>query len=196
MRYTVGQVYVFATVRFRGREAGDFLFDPRRHTLEGIDLVKLTCTEHHKVVVEYYEKDGPKADGFVFVDEQDRTWHNQYPTAYYGQLDDSNDRQVRLHLNLKDTDEAPGRDSTDSNDWMFGRRDAMSMLGTIASAIQDESLPEDLRTGLKPYLEQFKQAVEAVLGGEIEIKPWVATYNDGTTRVIDKIQIARLKEAA
>lgn len=196
MRYEVGQPYAFATVRFSGREFGDFLYDPRRHILEGIDLVKLTCTEHHKVVIEFYEKDGPKADGFVFVDEQGRTWHNQYPVAYYGQLDDSNDRQVRLALDVKKEEDVPAKTSADHDDWILGRRDALSMIGRIAEAINDEGLPDDLRDGLKPYLEQFKTAVEVLLGGTIEIKPWVATYADGTTRVLDQIQVASLVKAA
>ena len=56
-----------------------------------IKMEVLEVTEHHKVPVAWREEEGPTADGYLLKDSEGKRWHNQYPVANYGQLDDSND---------------------------------------------------------------------------------------------------------
>jgi len=110
MRYNVGEKTPFIQVRFTPSEPrfGD-LYLPWEDKLDSIQLVYLTCREHHKVH-EHYAQEGakPDCDGFIFVDDEVFTpdqmeapvghktgvYYSQYPRATYGQLDGSMGRRV------------------------------------------------------------------------------------------------------
>ena len=69
------------------------------------EIKKLTVKEHHKVEVKYYENQGKTADGYVLIDFENKIYHNQYPTASYGQTSDAGDRMFYVdtsNLNLKE----------------------------------------------------------------------------------------------
>lgn len=92
LRFTVGEDYFFINVDFKKGEGSFFpLFQPwNGDTVTKIEIVKLHCAEHHRVRWDCDENDAePKYDGFVFTDDTDMRWYNQYPSASYGQLDDS-----------------------------------------------------------------------------------------------------------
>lgn len=62
------------------------------HTVTKIQFDHLTVTEHHRVCDSYAaENSEPNCDGFV-LKSGDNVWHNQYPTASYGQTSDAADR--------------------------------------------------------------------------------------------------------
>lgn len=71
------------------------LYLPWEDDLHSIDILEVECVEHHKVAWDQDPDQEKKYDGFVFKDGQGRPWHNQYPRASYGQLDDSQNWTVR-----------------------------------------------------------------------------------------------------
>lgn len=120
LRYTPGTVYPFVHCKFRRSYATDAggkkvwghplqsaLFCPWNpdHELLSLVVVKAQCVEHHQVAWDQDPKGEKKHDGFIFaelpitLDPPSKRWFNQYPTASYGQLDDTQDRM--LHLDWK-----------------------------------------------------------------------------------------------
>lgn len=99
MRYTVGEEVLFIYIEFtmENLRFGSRYF-PWCDKLVAIHIKKLKCRTHHKVPSAYGDREKLDCDGFVFtetIDGQDVRYYNQYPTAYYGQIDDSNDWNVR-----------------------------------------------------------------------------------------------------
>ena len=99
MRYNVQSIYFFIRIVFTaGSPRFGNLYLPWEDTLDKIQLMSATCIEHHKVPTEWDAE--PSNDGFVFAetegDSVGRQWHNQYPRASYGQLDDSNDYRISI----------------------------------------------------------------------------------------------------
>lgn len=132
MRFKVGEKYAFINVEFdRG---GDFTFGPYRpwaDTLKGISLLELECTEHHRVPV-LYDADR-KVDGFLFIDPATGDeWANQYPTASYGQCDDTEDGIARRYVKSGHLDLTDGE--------VFGYTEASRYIGVIIRATDPESM--------------------------------------------------------
>ncbi len=102
IRYEVNQFYPF--IFFHGKYREDqpendpFIMSYTGDKLiERVELKVLKCVEHHKVRGEFDEKNAePKFDGFVFLDQEGLRWHNQYPSASYGQLSDGGDGVVGI----------------------------------------------------------------------------------------------------
>jgi hypothetical protein len=87
MRFEVGSQVPFVHVKFshpNGYSNADGLsfmtYHPWDHTLLGIDILMLTCDEHHKVPKEYVGEEKVE-DGFIFSDQDKNIWHNQWPVA-------------------------------------------------------------------------------------------------------------------
>ena len=95
LRYTVGQDYLFIRIKFTNNPGDITLtYVPWRCEHHTIEFIKLKCTQHHKVPGNW--DDDPRYDGFSFIDDVDRIWHNQFPRAGYNKTDDSMDGQVSL----------------------------------------------------------------------------------------------------
>lgn len=94
-RYTLGQHVLFLRVNFSGPVRFGSVFLPWEDTLKSIETYRLICAEHHAVADQQDPNEEKKYDGFVFVQEDGTRWHNQYPKASYGQLDDRQDYRVR-----------------------------------------------------------------------------------------------------
>lgn len=65
-----------------------FVFIPEMHFINDITFKVLECVEYRKSVCAHSGRD---ADGFIFKDDDGLIYYNQYPTASYGQTDDSCD---------------------------------------------------------------------------------------------------------
>ena len=100
MRYHVGETYTFIRLERISDDWG--LTNPETSKISSISVLSLKCKEHHKVAWGQDPKDEKKYDGYLFEDDSGKVWSNQYPTASYGQLNDSENQIVREYL----TDEA------------------------------------------------------------------------------------------
>lgn len=100
MRYTLKEEVIFihvdytpASLRFSSK------YYPWEDKLNNITLSKLTCTEHHRVPGEW--DDEIKYDGFIFTDQNNQRWNNQYPRAAYSQTSNAQDYVVRTVIDKK-----------------------------------------------------------------------------------------------
>ena len=183
MRYDVGETSVFiyiaykiATPRF-GR-----LYLPWEDELRSINILPLTCIEHHRVPGEWDDK--IEHDGFVFQDEQGQRWANQYPRASYGQLDDSQDRMVHRYLNKAEQDsvlnknggDGPSRQEIDI--LMRNYTDATTVLQTLLRGIEYSDLEESQKQSLKDHQEDLIKRIHDT-GFRVTRTPWVINFPAG-----------------
>lgn len=94
-RFNVGQEYVFFQIKIeQGKGRFGSAYCPwLGDKLKSVSMVVLTCTEEHAVTNGGSEEKDCK--GYFFKDQDGNAWVNQYPTASYGQLDDTADGYVR-----------------------------------------------------------------------------------------------------
>jgi hypothetical protein len=181
MRFEVGQIVPFAKVSFHPRADVDQfhaglcrLFHPDLHVLDRIEVKLLEVAAHHKVPSEWDEN--PEHDGFVLREVgSDQMWHNQYPRAVYGQLDDSYDRiVVRKHDHVT-PEECSAMEAAELEHLLEKWSTAQSMLETIYRALHGREheridLAEDSREQFARYHAQFKAEVEKVTGRRVEYR--------------------------
>jgi hypothetical protein len=99
-RYTVGEELFVVHIEVKNLSvvlrASQFWTTPHLSVpdeIGKISIMKLKVMEHHRVRDNTTPDNAePTCDGFVLVDEQGNTWHNQYPLARYGQTTDVADR--------------------------------------------------------------------------------------------------------
>lgn len=101
MRYQIGEKILAIGFYHESDKATKTLINSIGYVVASPDLewkfkiIELEVTEHHKVPVSYYENEGNTADGYV-LKSGDLVFHNQYPTASYGQLSDAANRVFSL----------------------------------------------------------------------------------------------------
>lgn len=96
-RYTVGNKYKFVHVKFTRPEnfqVWSSLYHPGHDILDSIVVLELECISEHDVPDSWSGE--VKHKGYRFKDTDGNLWVNQYPTASYGQLDDSADWKVSI----------------------------------------------------------------------------------------------------
>jgi hypothetical protein len=102
-RYSVGEKIYGISFQYEsqsGKNRGyrqPFIFGELEKPSQ-IDIVELTVTEHHKVSSDWDEQDKKNYDGYKLQDDKGQVWHNQYPTASYGQTTDTADRMFEIHV--------------------------------------------------------------------------------------------------
>lgn len=111
MRYEVGKTYAFVKVTFINRDTTRWvssLYMPSVHVLESVDVRGLKVTKHERVPSAWGPDDKLDYDGFLLEEvvgkDVGQVWKNQWPTASYGQLDDSADKVVTRHVTTDDWD--------------------------------------------------------------------------------------------
>lgn len=163
LRYTPGEDYLFVYIDYEPaspRFGGTYL--PWTDKLNSIKIIKVCCEEYHPVRYEFDADDAePKYQGFIFRDEEGTVYHNQYPRASYGQIDDSADRM--LH-------EA---EPTDENLWV--RYELLSYrMGAIKTAIgrEGEQMPVEAVASLEEFYTTLQTAVEH-LGYTVKTEPYL-----------------------
>ena len=165
MRYEVGQTVPFIKVEFDNNGVFSMLsaYLPWSHTLTKINIEVMQCIEHHKVPTTYGDADDKKADGFIFSTFGGSIWHNQYPLAAYGQIDDSADRRI----NVKDN----------RFDYM---QDGMHYLANVERGIEmiKEDSPENAKL-LEKHRDEVIALIEKATAKKVVIKPAVISLNDG-----------------
>lgn len=110
-RFTVGEVVPFVSVRFVDsprpyiyQHLRSIFGITRMDDIQDVQIRMLTCISEHQVAAEYDPLDEKKYLGYVFVDSEGSTWHNQYPTATFGQLHDDADTRITwaAHKGVRD----------------------------------------------------------------------------------------------
>ena len=102
MRYNIGQsLFAVQFVFASHNECGQLLYtSPLMYSNEQpahINFVQLEVTEHHKVRNEWEDESvTPTYDGYKLKQDQGLVFHNQYPTASYGQTTDTGNRRFDL----------------------------------------------------------------------------------------------------
>jgi hypothetical protein len=172
-RFTVGKHYVFFVVKYDGLGT---VYWPGRDKLQKLVTLYLLCESEHAVPIEWSKDVG---EGYVFLDEKTGVrWHNQFPVASYGQMDDSGDRRVEPELEAWDNFSQHYPELGDAT-WIFGR-EGMSMVSSVYAATKKLVLSNE-------ELVEFK-AWQKTLEGEIfkclKLRPFETTLSyqtkDGT----------------
>lgn len=194
MRYNVGQVNVFINVQFvpSSMRFGN-LYLPWSDELKSIELIKLTCTEHHRVPGDW--SDEVQYDGFRFVDEKGAVWNNQYPRASYGQLDDSANWRVhpdfdglKATLNDDQVREVLSKYMSVTDVTMY-LENILRGLGSLKSELTDarkQDEPSARRDELPVFIEAVQKHYDEVIellkaqGVTATAAPRVFTRLDGT----------------
>lgn len=98
MRYNVGEVlHTIKLVHADSKPDRCFFMayiprgDERDAPRPTVEIIDLTVEEHHKVPWEFGTDDDKPYDGYVLKDAEGNDWHNQYPTACYGQISTEGD---------------------------------------------------------------------------------------------------------
>lgn len=159
MRYNVGSVYPFIKVEFQASEPrfGN-LYLPWCDTLKEIKVQLLECTAHHKVRSSHEEESAePTCDGFVFRNlETQENWHNQYPTASYGQIScEADSRAHRSYEYFK-------KDASDKElDSFDNFEDAASFMSNICRGIMQLTVQHRLDEvqALERFLKQIQEEI-------------------------------------
>lgn len=169
LRYTVGQDYPFVRLT---TEQYTSLYLPWRDKLLSLEVINLRCAAHHKVAWRHDPED-KKYDGFIFLGADGSAWHNQYPYADYGQLDDSMDWRVQ-----------------NPDDDIYPRfRDACKYLETVRRGVyQFEHVVKELgpngkqinpkyALALMHHFEDVRIAVEDATGKFVRMRPVIIRAN-------------------
>lgn len=225
MRFQLQMLYFFIRIQFEpGSARFGSLYLPWEDKLTSLRILSAKCIEHHKVPGEW--DDVIQYDGFVFEETDDcvmpghpyvagRRWHNQYPRASYGQLDDSNDRRIRpaiLSSTTKDHDEIDKiiLDNEEEFGDGYGSFEYVpAFLSRLDRAIRQTE--PDFLAGNAPPLDPEKKAmlqalydqIVAILaekGYVVENGPTTLRFTDGrppkTVDYIRDIQIVKIAQPA
>ncbi len=219
MRFTVGQTYTFTRTLFtHGNGSYGSKYIPWADSFVAIQTVNLLCKEHHKVTNGW--TDVKDCDGFIFIDPiTNDVFHNQYPHASYGQLDDTNDRVVFLHEEdnvVFETDES-GKVLHDADGkavvkdqlalarlhsyFDYRMTLATTELSSIYRALHkdkrgnfsgDYELTKVQSNLLQAHLDNVISSVQAVSGKTVSFGPVEMTKLDGEVITLDKLWRATL----
>lgn len=204
MRFEIGQQVPFINVKFHDKPdvkpTFQSLFDPRVHELDSIEVKMLTVKEHHKVP-SCYEPDGEKKyDGFIFTEQIDvdkqQIWLNQYPTATYGQISDTNDRTVFRHTDHT-KEQIDEMSHTELDMWTERWCTALHFIATIKRAIDGGEkygihLSDEDKVPFYKYLHEVQKAIEKVSGKNVVFATSVLKFNDGSVKELDGYWVAEL----
>lgn len=179
MRYNPGTKELFIHIAFTPMYPSFFsLYKPWQDKLERIEIIQLTCVEHHKVKWGYAE-DIPEnytSDGYVFKDGDGYRWLNQYPTADFGQIDDSANWKVHME------------DFGDQIDWEGDHRhyeDVRIFLNRILRGLRpaDAAVPgvveEPIRASLQKFYDDLVLKIKEEFGIVVNTKARVLNFTDG-----------------
>jgi hypothetical protein len=198
-RYIVGQKYPFICVVFESKDSNRFYIGPYcpwLHTNLQMKVIVLECKSRHAVSEGYDPSERKKYTGFIFTDADGHVWHNQYPHASYGQLDDSNDRRVHPEGWRAD---GKWHEPFDGTPFSFQEHlvmfeDAMSFVANIEKALlrdaagkagEDSFLAKSIFEGdqadqLRTYQREVVAAIEEVSGGlKVKYRSLTFKYTDG-----------------
>lgn len=187
-RYQVGQTYAFLHVRWRDDRCVEhnkplgfitqrLVYLPWRTDARLLKLSahRMKCVEHHFVPWASDLKQVPNCSGFVFESLPEDTggiserWLNQYPTAIYGQLDNSYDFVLNLDWSstgMTASEFVADRKRVNARNYVL--HDAAVYVQQIKSFLENEVTPVSF--GLRPedykQMRKYLDKVNKVLDGD------------------------------
>ena len=185
LRFTPGEEYLFVHLDYTpARPRFGSVYLPWEDTLEAMRVIKVRCEEHHPVRSEWDDAAAePQYQGFIFKDAEGTVYHNQYPTASYGQLTDHADRMLH-HAEV-----------TDENLWT--RYELLSYrMGEIQTALvreKDKLEPHHIKALSEFY--QTLQAEAETHGYSVTVEPLMLRFTDGSPSVVTGRRKVILKAA-
>jgi hypothetical protein len=181
LRYTVGAVYFFIWINFtRNEPRWGSVFLPWLDTLNGIDIRKLTCREHHNVAWNQDPNNDKIHDGFIFTEEKSEhasgQWFNQYPAAGYGQLDDSSNWKVAPDLTVAEVEALP-----DNKVWAM-HQDVTMFLSNAFKGVVDLKKKDMLleSKALADFCQKVVKLLKDDFQMEVCVNPMKLEKKDGT----------------
>jgi hypothetical protein len=198
LRYTPGNSYAFARIlyRYKGdhviRKSG--IFDPKQHDFTATDLILLNCERRESVYWEFDDKEEKKYDGFIFRqvggENDGRTFHNQYPVAKFGQLDDSANYRAKPAPTDQRIAELDVLEQEDKHahlqELISPYEDAFTLLGRLIGATSDLSsrqvtgywTGEEIKI-VETVTETLKVEIEQLIGKKIGYRDALITFTNG-----------------
>ena len=200
-RFVVGETYTFTRTLFeKGKDRFGSLYLPWVDTLKDIEVVNITCVSEHAVAWDQDPKGEKNNKGYLFTDDAGNKWANQYPTASYGQLDDSADRIVIRYFEtpellicgkngeaLKDSDNKYVRKEGTEELWAIFDSQfwspftlAETVLGSLYRGINSKvGFELDHKEQLRDYMEDVIKKVEQYSNKKVSFEPLIIKYTDG-----------------
>jgi hypothetical protein len=183
MRFEINEQVPFIRENFEaGRPRFGNLYLPWEDKLLSLEIIMLTCVEHHKVPYDHDPEDKLDCDGYVFVDVSGKRYYNQYPKASYGQISTDNNHRAWPQ---ETADE-------ESRDW-FPFVTAKEFLSKLAKGVDDVAkIDEKVSTQIKSqHLQQHYDTIVARIADELKLKTSLVPYQfkrtDGTVDTIEGI---------
>jgi hypothetical protein len=138
-----------------------------------LSIIELKCTEHHKVADSNDGSEEPKlnCDGFIFTDESENLWYNQYPSASYGQLDDSSNWLATINFE----NEEEYTTAADAN-VVIERKDLAKYLADILYGVHKQLEDEKFcakKSLLEKHYEEVVLLFEQQFKKKVVVKPRV-----------------------
>ena len=173
-RYVVGEQKPFINFDFTYSRTGnktdnrghvalpDILFGEK---IESINVEVLTVSEIYEVT----SNDGSTATGFIMKDKNDVIWHNQYPTANYGQMVGIQDDVVMC----------PSKDHIamyDALKYLDGLQRTSRRLDKIFGLPADLRVPEKL---ISAHYFKVMKMIEEITGKLVVCRPFIFKTIDG-----------------
>jgi hypothetical protein len=198
LRYTPGNSYAFTRILYRHKDSEIIrksgLFDPKKHDFVAFDLVLLKCERREHVYWEFDEKEEKKYDGFIFRQvggkNDGRIFHNQYPVAHFGQLDDSANYRAKPARTEERVAELNNLEHSDPEAFLqeiIGPyEDAFTALGRLIEATSSESdrqvkdywTPAETEI-IEGVTESLKTGIETLIGKKIGYREVLITFTNG-----------------
>lgn len=175
MRFNVGEKPFFVRVDYTPGEKSFFrtLYMPwNGDKINSIQIIQLEVMEHHKVPWDQDPAGELKYDGFVMKEVTKEghgdTFHNQYPDACYGQLDDTNDRVVFRQPHREDE--------------FWGARFTL-LSSYLTNLVREErrtkdGLEQDMRLMLAAHREEIEKVLKDKFGVEVNYTNHVMRFLD------------------
>lgn len=193
MRFQIDSKVPFVAIQFTGKQGrksthGTALYLPWEHTLDKCHVEMLTCIEHHKVPNYWDDSTPPKldCDGFIFKGADGKVWHNQYPRASYGQLDDRQDQIV----SCASPSAVNGATDFVHMETAFHRlaevhRGIYQFVHEENDAAVTQKIKEVYLPAMQTFAAQLQDLIEMAGGEKVVVEPLTYKLTDGEVKTLD-----------
>ena len=168
-----------------------YMFFSFSEEIVGVRFIKLKVKEHVKVPGEF--DDEKQYDGFILEGDDGKVYHNQYPYACYGQLDDKRNRVFTLEIPKGKFKEVFENSKEVPYEYIL----LNEVYPPIWKAVNEdlEKLPSSLKDKLLKLNDMFlKEFEEKFPDLKIEVKNHSFTEKDGTVVELEGLKVVHIKK--